>query len=76
VRNQYAGLRPKRLGPLLAVCSAGFVVAGAESANDPRYGPWYLLAGPVVYAIGQWVFRMTRNVEGLPMRRRNWLFIP
>lgn len=76
MRDQYAGLRPKRLGPLWAVVSAGFAVGGVESANDPRYGPWYLLAGPIVYAIGQWIFRMSRNIEGLPARKRNWLFLP
>jgi hypothetical protein len=51
--NQYAMLRPNRLGPFLAVWTAGFVVAGVVSANDPRDGPWYLLAGPVAYAAGQ-----------------------
>ena len=63
MRDQYAMLRPKGLGPFLAVWSAGFVVAGVVSANDPRYGPWYLLAEPVAYAAGQWMFRMMRNVE-------------
>lgn len=75
-RDPYAGLRPKRAGPWLALVSGGFMVGGVESANDPRYGPWYLLVAPAVYAICQWIFRLMRDVEGLPSRRRNWLFIP
>jgi len=76
VRDQYAGLRPKRLGPAMAVFTVAVVLAGIASANDPRYGAWYLLAGPACYAVGQWMFRMSRNVEGLPPRKRNWLFVP
>jgi hypothetical protein len=76
VREQYAGLRARRLGPALAIWSVLALVAGVTAANDPRYGPWYLFAGPIGYAVAQWMFRLSRNVEGAPPRKRNWLFVP
>lgn len=75
-RDFYAGLRPKRLGASLAAFTVLVVLAGIASAADPRYGPWYALLGPICYCVGQLMFRMSRNVDGIPRRKRNWLFVP
>lgn len=74
--DPYTGLRPRRLAPFCMLVSVLGTAAGIVSADDPRYGPWYLLAGPGAYLMMQVIFRISTVLEGRAARPTDWLFIP
>ncbi|TPG17042.1 hypothetical protein EAH86_09710 [Pedococcus bigeumensis] len=75
-RDPWAGIRPRPLGRWLALWTALAVIAGIYAAANPDYGSLYLLMGPGAYLLAQLMFRLSLNLEQVPTRRRNWLFLP
>ncbi len=74
--DPYWGLRPRVYGPFLLVWNVMLIAFVLRNLFTAEVSRWVSLVPLVAYPVTQWQFRQSMGVEQLPVRRRNWLFIP